>query len=188
MESKFKEIGNVTFPDFTGERMYMIPFKKGDAIGRWSKTVEDMISGVHFEGEAYLTVDQSHVRVGLSQRREGLHIDGNWIKEQKSWSYWDTQMWSNPPTWRTSDQLTGGIIVASDCVPTTIYTGTFSGVIGDGGDCSSLDISGCTQHKTENNVAYLGNVCMLHEATKSDVDCDRTFVRIILPADFKYVA
>jgi len=75
--------GTVTFPQHTGERVYMTPFFKRlglpDELRRWQPTVDAMLEGVDTAGPIYLMVDQALVRVGNPHRRPGVHIDGYWI-------------------------------------------------------------------------------------------------------------
>src|SRR5206468_2322799 len=77
--------GPVSFPAFRGERHYMIPFNQRDALPphlrHWQPTVDAMLVGVRTDGPVYLMVDQSRVGAGVSHRRPGLHVDGNWIAE-----------------------------------------------------------------------------------------------------------
>ena len=74
--------GAVTFPEFTGERVYMVPFTIKDGLPtelkRWQPTVDAMMDGIDMPGVGYLMVDQSIALPGHAQRRPGLHIDGYW--------------------------------------------------------------------------------------------------------------
>lgn len=74
--------GAVTFPQHTGERVYMRPFYKANGLpfdlARWQPTVDAMLDGVDTDGPIYLMVDQGLVRAGVSHRRPGVHIDGYW--------------------------------------------------------------------------------------------------------------
>lgn len=74
--------GPVTFPEFTGERIYMHEFRKSTGLPpeykRWRDTVEQMLDGIDTDGPIYLMVDQGVVAPGHSHRRPGVHIDGYW--------------------------------------------------------------------------------------------------------------
>jgi len=84
-ESLIQQRGEVTFPEFQGDRLYMVPFYKAsglpDAIKRWQPTVDAMLDGVDTAGPIYLMVDESPVIAGNAQRRPGVHIDGYWVPE-----------------------------------------------------------------------------------------------------------
>ena len=81
-KSEVIKTNEVSFAEFTGERVYMIPFfqKQGlpKNLQRWQKTVDQMLEGISTEEAIYLMIDQSFVSKGTSQRRPGLHIDGYW--------------------------------------------------------------------------------------------------------------
>lgn len=74
--------GPVTFPEFTGERIYMHEFRKSTGLppeyARWRDTVEQMLTGIDTDGPIYLMVDQGVVAPGQTHRRPGVHIDGYW--------------------------------------------------------------------------------------------------------------
>jgi len=184
MESKISKIGNVIFPEFTGERAYQVPFKKGQALpselSRWQPTVDNMLSGIDTDEEMYLMVDQSSVDAGSTQRRGGAHIDGNWETTGYSTGH-RVMAWSTGGGWKTENLTKGGIILAADCDGTKVYKGNVSGLVGEGGDCSHLDLSNMETEILLPNQAYIGNVTMIHEAVPSIKARNRTLVRITLP-------
>ncbi len=74
----------VTFPEWRGERHYMIPFTVGRGLigdlGRYQTTVNQMMDGVLVDPnqQCYLMVDEKEVTPGNFHRRPGLHVDGYW--------------------------------------------------------------------------------------------------------------
>lgn len=80
--SKVQRRGRVSFPEFTGERVYMREFRQADGLpadlSRWQPTVDSMLDGIELDGPLYLMVDQAHVRAGTPHRRGGVHVDGYW--------------------------------------------------------------------------------------------------------------
>ena len=80
--SKIESGGVVAFPEFTGERVYMLPFKQKIGLPhylkRWQPTVNQMLDGVDAPDVIYLMIDQATVRAGQPHRRPGLHVDGYW--------------------------------------------------------------------------------------------------------------
>jgi hypothetical protein len=72
----------VTFPEFTGERIYMLEFTQADGLpdeaARWQTTVDQMLEGIVTDQPMFLMVDQSEVLAGNAQRRPGAHMDGYW--------------------------------------------------------------------------------------------------------------
>jgi hypothetical protein len=82
-------------------------------------------------------------------------------------------------SWETATfEAPEGIILASSVSAAMGYTGEFEGVIGDGGDCSHIDISGLSAFRMMSNQVYAGNVCCLHESIPVEQDCLRSLVRL----------
>lgn len=86
--SSVKELSPVTFPEFTGERVYMQKFYKETGLPkhlrRWQQTVDQMLSDVDTDQPIFFMVDQGIVKPNTSHRRPGAHIDGYWIEELQS--------------------------------------------------------------------------------------------------------
>jgi len=187
MNSKLNKIGNVIFPDFTGEMAYMVEIQKNkplpDKYSRWSETINLMLKGIEVDSPLFMTIHQSIVKKGESQRRGGVHIDGNWIE-----SKYKTMAWDAGPSWKTNELEKGGIILASDCVGTKAYTGKFEGEPEEGGDCSLLNLNDANALILEPNTAYIGNVTMVHESMPSPITQKRIFVRLTMPEDFIFAA
>jgi hypothetical protein len=190
MESKISKIGNVTFPEFTGERVYQIPFKKGQSLpselARWQPTVDLMLVGINTDEEMYLMIDQAIVNKNQTQRRSGAHIDGNWdaVNQRHGGGGHRVMAWSTGGGWKTENLTKGGIILAADCDGAKVYKGNISGLVGEGGDCTHLDLSNMETEILQPNQAYIGNVTMIHEAVPSIKSCNRTLVRITLPSTY----
>ncbi len=191
MKSLLKEIGPVSFPENTGERVYMRPFtiKSGlpSHLQRWQKTVDAMLRGVETDGPIYLMIDQGLVRGGFTHRRKGAHIDGNWIPSLNghgghgkhrpisgSWS-------DDNGGWKESELAPEGIILASDVYASCAYIGDVKGEIKSGGDCSDMDLSLTNRVPLLAGKAYAGNVFMVHESLPVEFDCLRTLVRLNVP-------
>lgn len=74
--------GDVAFPAWQGERVYMRPFLKADGLpqdlARWQPTVDAMLEDIDTDQPVYIMIDETEVAAGRTQRRPGLHIDGYW--------------------------------------------------------------------------------------------------------------
>jgi hypothetical protein len=85
LESKSREIGEIDFPEFKGDKIYMLEFDLENPIlpekyKRWESVVNKMIQNSPVKsGKAYLTVDEEKVTPGKTHRRGGVHVDGNFI-------------------------------------------------------------------------------------------------------------
>lgn len=74
--------GKVTFPEFTGERIYMRKFYDTlpADLARWQTTVDAMMAGINTDRPKYLMIDQKSVKAGRMHRRPAVHVDGWWIE------------------------------------------------------------------------------------------------------------
>lgn len=198
-ESVIKQCGRVTFPEFTGERVYMREFRKNDGLpfdlARWQPTVDQMLDGVDTDGPIYLMVDQGYVSPGTTHRREGIHIDGYWNPGLQAHQRGHTSTpighgghrgggghSSGISSWsHATFEEPEGLILASDISACMGYVGQFDGPIGEGGDCSHVDLSTLDSFLMDSHSAYVGNVTCLHESIPVDIECHRTLVRLNVP-------
>lgn len=173
-QSTIKQAAKVTFPPFTGERVYMQPFLKVNgeillptSLARWVPTVAAMLEGIETAAKMYLMVDQSEVKAGQSQRRPGPHIDGNW-REKGGGTV-------------SQDRMNLGelVIFASDVAGCVAYVGSYEPAdFKPGGDCSAMDLSALKKVALKAGYAYVGTVATIHESIPIERDCQRTLVRI----------
>lgn len=188
MKSCIKPIGPVTFPEHTGERVYMLPFTKRDGLPlellHWQLTIDAMLQGVDTDGVIYLMIDQGEVKAGNTHRRGGPHIDGNWIVEAgrhgKGGGRHNIRngKWGG---WNSGDLKPEGIILASDVAACAAWDGEIEGEPAEGGDCSQLDLTAAKRILIPSHLAVAGNVTMVHESLPIDHDCKRTVVRLNVP-------
>lgn len=163
--------GEVSFPEFKGERVYMIPFMKTcgevllpSSLARWVPTVSQMLSGIESDDKMYLMIDQSSVAAGESHRRAGPHIDGNWCPSGGDF---------NPK------EL---LVLASDAQGCVAYLGAYSPTnVGKGGDCSAIDLAKLSKMPLEANRAHICTVATIHESVPLKEAAQRTLVRINVP-------
>jgi hypothetical protein len=194
MKSILIKGSRVLFPTYTGERAYMVHINKHQSLpekySRWQGVIDSMLDGVETKDTIYMTIDQGHVKKGCSQRREGAHIDGNWLPDIRAHGTGGhvTMGWDSGGGWIKENLTNGGIIIASDCDGAKAYKGDFEGVCGKGGDCSHIDLTSAKTVILKPNTVYLGNVTMIHETMPAIKDIDRTFVRLTLPENYKFAA
>lgn len=198
MESIIQKRSQVTFPQHTGERVYMREFFKRNGLPvdleRWQPTVDAMLDGVDTDGPIYLMIDQGFVRARNLHRRPGIHIDGYWVPSIQSHrggghrgghisasGEWD----NDGPKWITDSSATywppEALILASDVRACRAFAGEWDGVPNEGGDCTHIDTSGMQEIILDAGFTYAGNVTMLHESLPVPVDCLRTLVRLNVP-------
>lgn len=196
--------GRVSFPAHTGERVYMQPFTKREGLPanlrRWQLTVDQMLDGVDVDGPIYLMVDQKRVAAGTTHRREGLHVDGNWVPSLHghghSGGHVHAPIGGHRHSGGHSHPPRGGhrhsshshykyrpeaIILASDVLGARAYAGEFSGKVGPGGECDEIDSSTLRAIDMGPFYVWAGNVTMVHEAVTLPQDTLRTVVRLNVP-------
>lgn len=192
----------VPFPAHIGERIYMLPFERKlpAKYARWQPTVDAMLSGVDHDGRCYLMVDQGTVEAGKSQRRPGLHVDGNWVEELNCHGGGHRHRghghpppppkpnhvnargrWDQPkPSWNHFQYAPEAIVLAADVLGAVAYAGEFKADIGPGGEVET-DVSRMDFVPLTAGLAWIGNVTMLHESIPLPARTQRTVVRINAP-------
>lgn len=178
-KSLVTQLGAVTFPSFTGERIYMRAFTKAGGLppdlARWQDTVDAMLDGVDATGPIFLMVDQAAVRASATHRRGGLHVDGYWHPGDGS------------PANAGHRHVHAGaqdesLILATDVLGCAAYVGEVDEEPGEGGDCSHIDPSGLLRVELEPGIAWAGHTLnMLHESLPMARACLRTVVRLNVP-------
>lgn len=189
MQSIIKERSSVTFPRFTGERVYMRPFIQSEGLpfdlARWQPTVDSMLDGISTDGPIYLMIDQGVVRAGITHRRPGVHIDGYWNPATGSHDGQPAHFHGGHMSQRHITELSKtrheAILLASDIGACRGFIGEYEGIIGEGGDCSSFDLSSLEIIHFKSDRCYAGNVTALHESLPVPHDCLRTLVRLNVP-------
>lgn len=89
---------------------------------------------------------------------------------------------SGAVTWQHADfSAPEGVILASTVSAARGFVGDFDGPIGEGGDCSSFDLTGLRTVPMVAHVIYAGNVTALHESLPVDQDCYRQLARLNVP-------
>lgn len=184
-------ITNIPFPTFQQERIYMVPFRKGDGLPakheRWQPTVDAMLKDVPDRMHAYLMVDEKRTLHGSTSRRPGLHVDGYWDATLRAHrgGGGHTGIASHSGGGRWSGHADEAIILASNVSGCVAYEGAYMMPKEfNRGDCSSIDVS--PDHLKVKylmqNTAYVGHTMfLLHESVPVPDDCDRTVVRLNVP-------
>lgn len=186
--SKCELIGDVSFPEFTGEKVYMQKFyqKEGlpENLKRWQPTIDQMLATTETDQPIFLMISQKLVNANESHRPSGVHIDGYWDEKifmHRSGNGHKGHNLPNVDLWSHIDlSEPESLILASNYASCRAFTGDYSGVIGERGDCSTIDTTGMSTAILEPFKAYKGNVAFLHESLPVDQDVYRTLVRLNL--------
>jgi hypothetical protein len=187
-----KSVDFIPFPEFRAERIYMIPFVKGDGLpdqyARWQPTVDSMMKDVPDDKVGHLMVDGVVTASGYPSRRPGIHVDG----------YWDAGLGVHRGGGghRGVHREEGGhgrgqahclfpeaIILASNVQGCVAYEGAYLlPTQFNGGDCSKIETTSLRAVPLESHTAYVGHsMFLLHASVPVAQDSNRVVVRINIP-------
>lgn len=197
LHSKVRPVGTITFPEFSGAKVYMARNLAGHAIQgvpeSYHDTVNTMLAqaGIPEHTGFYVTIDEQFLKKDAQLRRGGVHIDGNYLFG------WGGNGWLNgvPGRMLSAEQQRlqyqselGGVIMASSFVACEAFVGTVDGVAGLGGDCEHLrpELEKLERFWLQEQVVYLGNSTFVHQGHVVSKDTNRQLVRITLDTTFQY--
>lgn len=194
-----KELYEVQIPNFTGE-VKMLPFNLENLLeipSQFKELVSKMIEALPVKkGIAYLTLDGKFVEKGKTQRRGGVHIDGNFLPSLKwgdggggnGWKVGEGgRILSSIEHKLSYESKTGGMLIASTYPACKGWNGEFEGKAYVGGDCTRLQ--GLDEgFVLKPNTVYYGNSQFLHESLPIDKDVHRVLARITLPLDYEVLS
>lgn len=187
--SLIRPVGSVVLPAFAGTRLYMRPHRLGERVRvpenpDFEAPVEEMLRHIPQDGTlVHLTMDQKAVQFGMTHRRPGTHIDGNYDVQARGWGSWVIPDGMTHPEWTNK----GGFIMASDYASCRAWVGDVAGMPGLNGDCEHMldKLEGLETFMLESNQIYLGNSTCVHKPLPLDKQVNRTLIRITLPPSFQ---
>ncbi len=111
MPTTYASLGSVKFPAFQGTNINMLPFRMGDpeSIPEEYRHYSDLIEACRLPPSelgkvGYLSVSESIVAAGASQRRPGLHTEGH---PMLAWGEYSGGSWGGSPPPPASPQPKG---------------------------------------------------------------------------------
>ena len=191
-----RELYEVSIPEFSGQ-IKMLPFNLEslhEIPAAFKELVSKMIEALPIKkGTAFLTLDGKLVQKGDSQRRGGVHIDGNYLPSgwggegsggQGGWKVGEGgRILSSKEHKLSYESPTGGMLIASTYPACKGWNGEFEGTAYVGGDCTRIQNLG-EGFTLKPNVVYYGNSQFLHESLPVDKDIHRVMARITLPDNY----
>lgn len=202
LQSRFRPLTAVALP-FAMRQMYMHAFDLGDP--QMPKGYEDYLEPVKAlcdasgakSGTAYMTVDEKIVKAGMSQRRPKPHVDGCFMPDKLHRNGVTMGDWGGGGGgggWlHTCNDIKQGpvgrmsVIVASSFPGCRAWEGDFDGVPTEYGDLSHIEDKLGKGKILPENIGYLLSPDCVHESMIMEQDTARSFLRIALPLEFKYV-
>lgn len=178
--SEIKKFGVAKLPPYAGIRIMMMPYRIDDPDGTlpsrlspWFDTLLHM-GMLSDPGVGYLTIDESLVRAGETQRRPGLHVDG--VGPDGGIGGWG----GGGGGWGSS-----GMTMVSSHVGCVAYDQAFSGYPRPNGDCSHLEDQLDEEYETvlQANTVYWCSPLAVHRSLPMELDTYRQFCRVSFPSD-----
>lgn len=180
-ESKFKKIGKVELPLFSGVRVMMLPVIIGDDTsipdllkGQWKATFHDLseMAPQHKGKVGYLTIDEKIVEPAKTHRRAGAHVDGVFQGSIGGWG--------GGGGWGS---VGNGMLTVASHPGCRAWAQTFVGRPGYEGECDHLmdQAEGEGTLFGANEVYWLDGLCV-HESVPMAEPTARQFVRLSLPS------
>lgn len=169
--SKIEEKGLILFPEFSGARVMMLPFRLDDLdtlpVAHYRPAVRQLLNVCTVKtGVAYLTIDEAFVRAGETHRRPGMHVDGlgGWGGGGGGWAR-------------------NGMLLASSIFGCRGWAQAFEGEIGPNGECEHLAGQCGPETKMLPNRVYWCNDLAVHESVPQSFDAPRQFIRLSMPSN-----
>ncbi len=175
-DSRFVHLGTIEFPEYTGVRIMMMPFRLDDIrsvpIDAYKSLVSTIMQAVDSRvGVAYLTIDEAEVKAGETHRRPGLHVDG--IGPDGSAGGWGGQGGG----WSSS-----GMYVAASILGSRGWNQTFLGWPGANGCCAHLEPQLEKATDFQANQLYYCNALTVHTSVPLTRNTKRQFIRLSMPS------
>ena len=187
-QSIVKTFGDLELPSPKMRRVYMERVTKDKGAGEYQGVVAEILDRLGHNGHAFMMIDEKPIKAGEIHRRPGLHIDGYWVGNRHGGHrrrpvVENSSGWSNGGgTWNSSTfKEPEALVLLSSMQGAVAYEGEWEGYIGEGGDCSSVNVSGLTKRILEAGKVYAGNVTMLHESIPVLRDGIRSLLRLSIP-------
>lgn len=178
--STYRKIWNhskIEFPEFTGERIMMMPVLPGQFMGipkQYMNLVNDLYSVMEsrFEGEiGYLTIDEQELEPRETLRRGGLHVDGYYKG--------NCGAWGGGGGWGS---VGNGMLTISSTSHCKAYLGVIDGEPKDEGECDHLTMTNDGELFEYGHVYWVDGACV-HESLPVTEKTKRQFVRLSMPSN-----
>uniref|UniRef100_A0A7S1Z5R4 Uncharacterized protein n=1 Tax=Ditylum brightwellii TaxID=49249 RepID=A0A7S1Z5R4_9STRA len=188
----FSACGSIMFPEPADRNVNMLPFIFGDKsslpanVQCYYDCIETCPYPEDYIGKVgYLTVHESYVEAGVTQRRKGLHIEAPGSSQEAAFTpglehAWGMGIFYGP------DMYEGGIYVASNLSNTSevwdalVHKDT-PGIVDKHGGCEHLrPLIGPGTKLQANQLIWMTD-CTPHEALPQETSCVRQFFRLVMP-------
>ena len=180
INSTYRKVWNhspLKFPEFSGERIMMMPVILGDLKGV-PKNYHELVTSLygvvearHLGSVGYLTIDERQLQAGDTLRRSGLHVDGYY--------HGKCGAWGGGGGWGS---VGNGMLTVSSTPHCRAYLGVIEGAPGPEGECYHLSMPNEGEVFEAGQVYWLDGACV-HESVPVETTTKRQFVRLSLPSN-----
>jgi hypothetical protein len=209
MISIYKKLegSKIKMPEFKKERLLymhktnMQDIKLPESFIDYKDSIKSILNKVEdLYNVCYITIDEKIVN-NSTHRRGGRHVDFNWDENLKTHSdqgghprkmqggYRASGNWDEPkPGWKTELQEAGGggLLLVSNYSACKVWKGEFDGEIGDGGDCSNIDLNNLESEIMPAGEVYYLNALGIHESLVIPTNVKRSLIRINFHPQYKF--
>ena len=185
MKSSITKLNDVTFPEYTGERVYMTKFTKASGLPsqlkRWQSTIDAMLEKIDIKHEPiFIMIDQARVKAGTTHRRPGIHIDGIWVPGD------NTKDNIGMHSTRDGHKINGvaqnedqALVLASNVRGCAAYLGEYHDQPQQDGSFTNINVGNLDKIELSPYSAWVGSaMTTLHESIPVPYDSYRTLVRL----------
>lgn len=193
LNSDYRALGPISFPAFTGRQVkyHTIDLARIDMPTGFEAYMAPVMrlcrEAGATSGEAYVTVDESVIEAGRSQRRPRPHVDGRFVAERMDWSHPPAPAWLH----HCNDIGAGkpsrmSVIVAASVEGCRAWRGQFIGRPGPDGDLTHISYQLERGEVLPAGVGYMLSPDCVHESMIFAERVERAFLRIALPLDYRF--
>ncbi len=176
--SMYRKVYNyspITFPEFTGTRIMMMPVRLGSFYGipaNYRSLVYRLYQAMEhrFKDQiGYLTIDEQDLEPNQTLRRGGLHVDGYYHGRSGAWG--------GGGGWGS---VGNGMLTVSNTAHCHAYLGVIQGSPKDEGECDHLTMPNDGELFAANEIYWVDGACV-HESVPVKEQTKRQFVRLSMP-------
>lgn len=171
--NQFLKLGKINFPEATGININMMPFIMGNinSIPKEYRCYKNIINSCNIHNSevgkiGYLTITETYVNKGNSQRRGGVHTEKTRLH---SWGGGGVSPWGGK----------NGLFMSSNVNDSCQIWNCYVSNPGLGGDCEHLrETLGEGVKMNANQLYWMSDSCP-HESLELKEDCMRQFFRLV---------
>lgn len=163
----------------------------------------------------YITIDEKHIK-NDTHRRGGVHCDFNWyenilshagdgpiathsdrltlqgkhgepIPSHSNRLHQLSGQHGGSTHKFTDDEILGGMLLVSNYEGCKVWKGEINGNIGNGGDCSSINLENLDNEIMPAGYVYFLNALGIHESIKIEGECQRSLIRINFHPNYQFI-